>query len=338
MELEDIEIHNAVPVYHAAQGGWELPRYPRVVREAINPTARTVSGKTTGVEARFVVDGPDACLTVRSIGEDARVAIRRGSFFITRHTIPAGTTRRIQLRKAESFHEVAPSVLGAGGWSTDVWRVIFEGQEVILQDIDPLGWAIRPPKAGEKPSLRWLAYGSSITHSDHMGYPLVAAQMLNADVINKGLSGSCHIEREIADWFSTLLFDFATLELGINMRHAFEPSVFEERARYLITRLRKTHPEAPLLLITHFLNRDHHRIAGETLAGNRQAAYDEILRKLAGESKDPHLHLVEGTEILTDFHLLAGDMIHPTQEGNAQMAANLADRIRSIPGLGIDPA
>lgn len=330
MDLKRMEIHNAVPLFNAAQGGWELPRYPRGLREQLNPSARTISGKTSGVEVRFVVDGPDTCVTVRALGGAASFAVRRGSFFVSRHHIPAGSTQRILLRKSEGFAEVDPSILGKGGWSTDVWRLVFEGEDLLLQDVDPLGWPIRPPHACEKPTLSWLAYGSSITNGDHLAYPLIAAQLLNADVMNKGLSGSCHIEPEIADWFGTLDFDVATLELGINMRGHYDPETFRQRLHYMVQRLRETHPLAHLVLITHFLNRDHHRILGHGSHDRHQRAYDEALRDLHKSTDDERLHLIEGTDLLTDFQLLAADMIHPTHEGHAQMAQNLAHRLRPL--------
>lgn len=330
MNLEQIEVHNAVPVFSESQGGWELPRYPRAVRDKINTRARIISGRTTGVEVRFVTDAPQFHVTLRNLGGAASVVVRKGAFWVNRYPVGAGETQRIHVAKPETFNNVAEEALNTGGWSPDVWRIQFDGGEFVLQDIDPLGGSMRPPKPEEKPRLRWLAYGSSITNADEAGYPLVAAQLLPADVMNKGLSGSCHIEKEIADWFATLEFDFATLELGINMRDAFEPEEFEKRARYLLKAIRAHHPQTPLMLITHFLNRDHH-LAGEPgLAAQRQVAFDQVLRQIHSEADDPYLHLIEGTGLLTDFGLLSADMIHPTHEGQAMMAVNLVEQLRTI--------
>jgi lysophospholipase L1-like esterase len=329
LNLESIEIHNAVPVFNESQQGWELPRYPRAVREVINTSARTISGKTTGVELRFVSSGPEFCLTVRTLGDPASITVRKGAFWVQQLDLGPGQTRRVLIRRPGT-NGVRKDILRGGGWSPDVWRIQFDGSDSLLQDIDPLGWEIRPPKAEEKPSLKWLAYGSSITNADDHGYPFVAAQLLHADVLNKGLSGSCHIEPEIADWFAILEFDLATLELGINMRDQFEPEEFEKRARYLVQRLCESHPQAHLVLLTHFLNRDHHPEGEPTRAGQRQQAFDAILRRIHADSRDPHLHLIEGTEILTDFHLLAADMIHPTHEGQAQMGVNLSERLKDV--------
>jgi hypothetical protein len=336
MKLDNIEIHNAVPVFNDSQGGWELPRYPRAVRDAMNTHARTISGRTTGVEVRFVLGGPQFCMTLRNLGGAASVVVRKGAFWAYRFPIGAGETLRILVGSPATLRGVQSQALHAAGWSADVWRIQFDGGDLLLHDIDPLGSSIRPPQPEEKPCLRWLAYGSSITNADEAGYPLVAAQLLPADVMNKGLSGSCHIEPEVADWFSSLTFDFATLELGINMRDSFEPHEFEKRTRYLLKRLRDSHPHTPLVLITHFLNRDHHCAGEPGVAAQRQAAYDAILRKLQQEADDPQLHLIEGTELLTDFGLLSADLIHPTHEGQAQMAANLVRRLRAILGINTD--
>ena len=48
---------------------------------------------------------------------------------------------------------------------------------MVFHGIDAFGADIRPPRADEKPALRWLAYGSSITHSSRNGYPARAASL-----------------------------------------------------------------------------------------------------------------------------------------------------------------
>jgi lysophospholipase L1-like esterase len=154
--------------------------------------------------------------------------------------------------------------------------------------------------------------------------------MLQIDVLNKGLNGSCHVEPEVADWFSTLEFDLATLEIGINMRPNFEPEVFEKRSRYMVETLRNSHPDAILVLITHFLNGAHHLSGAPDDVARRQLAYDTILRQIQQDSNDEKLHLIEGTDLLTTFGLLSADMIHPTHEGHAQMGINLAERLRPL--------
>jgi lysophospholipase L1-like esterase len=331
MQLDLIEIHNAVPE-RAATGGWKLPRYPEPVRAALNTRGRWIAAQNAGVELRFVVDGPECAVTLRNPGEATEVHVYRGSFQMPHLPIGAGQTRRFLLARPAGWGDIEPAALRSGGWDPAVWRLRMDNADLELLEVDPLGSAIRPPLAAEKPALRWLAYGSSITHSFLHGYPQVAARTLHVDVLNKGMSGSCHIEPEAADWLATLDFDFATLELGINMRGAFEPDAFERRARHLVDKLRAARPQAPLVLITHFINREHQCTDASAVALLRQRAFDDALRRIHAGAADPRLHLIEGTEILDDFSLLAADLIHPTHDGHARMGQNLAARLRPLIG------
>jgi len=330
MHLDQIEIHNAVTEFSERFQGWELPRYPQAVRHALNARGRWIAAKTSGVEVRFVAGGPDVQVTLTNPGEAAKVTVRYGSFWHGELKLGAGETRAFLLSRPTGFATVQPDALHSAGWAPGVWRLQMEGDNLVLLDVDPLGQTLRPPNADEKPALRWLAYGSSITNADLLGYPHIAAMTLNVDVLNKGMSGSCHIEPEAVRWLAGLEFDFATLELGVNMRGIFEPDVFEARVRDLLTELRARKPNTPLVLITHFLNRDHHPLGEPGIGARHQLAYDAILRRIHAESTDPNMHLVEGTDILDNFGMLAADMIHPTHEGHARMGQNLAARLKAI--------
>ena len=324
--LDSIEVHNAEPEFHAGPGGWKFPRFDRRTRTGIH--GRNMAAQPTGVELRFVGDGPAASFTLQNHGERASVVLRKGAFFVARYEIASGSTRRFPISGGERLPQVTAEKQQSGGWSHEVWRIQLERGDLLLKELDGGEGDLRPPRAEEKPRLRWLAYGSSITHADLNGYPSVAAQVLPADVLNKGMSGSCHIENRTADYLAAQRFDLATLELGINMRSAFDPTEFERRVVYLLNKLREGRPETPLVLLTHFLNKDHHPVGEPPAEAGKQIAFDEVLRRQHRDRDDPHLHLIEGTELLTDFGLLAADLIHPTHEGQAQMGLRLAERLR----------
>ncbi len=331
---ENIEFHNAAALepLHGLPGLCPV-RIPAAVRHTLNHGARRQGVTATGVELRFVTTAPSVRVAMAAHDENVEVHVYRGGFGHSDHRIAAGQTRVISVGESERFRLVPRKVLEDGALSPDLWRVQISGGTVGFLGLETFGHPVRPPETGEKPALRWLAHGSSITHSWALGYPHHAARRLGVDVLNKGLGGSCHCEETLAAYFAeNETWDFASLELGINMRGQFTPEAFEERARNFVETLRAARPDAPLILITHFLNMEHHPVPGGANAqqAEYQKAFDEILRRIAGERPDEPTHLIEGRDLLTDFDGLTCDLIHPGVFGHIQMGENLARLMRPL--------
>lgn len=306
-------------------------RVPAAVRHRLCGGTRVVSQQSNGVELRFVAPAGKVRLAFAAQDQDVQLHVYRGEFDVSNPTVPAGMQRVITLDPPERFGLTQAAELKSGAFSPDVWRVVISGGVLGFLGLDDFGTPVRPPVAGETPAVRWLAYGSSITQSWAKGYPHQAARRLGVDVLNKGMSGNCHIEPEMADYLAELDWDIATLELGVNMRVRYTPEEFETRARYLLDRLRAAKPDAPLVLITIFRNLDHFPVATPTPpAAESQAAFDRILRQLHQERNDPNLHLLEGLDLLKDFSGLSADLLHPSDYGHQQMGENLANALRPL--------
>lgn len=291
---------------------------------------RQTSQESAGCEIRFVTTSPTIRVYLSGANWDTEVAVFCGDFSHSVHKLEPGHIQCIHLQVPERFSVVDREALTQGAFSPDVWRLMFSRSPVLLHGIDPLGHSLRPPTAEEKPRLKWLAYGSSITHSHWKGYPNQAAWRLGVDVQNKGLSGSCHIEKEAADFLARdCEWDFATLELGINMRNEYEPAEFERRARYLVKTCLEAKPGKPVVLITVYPNfAGHARNPGKEI--EREKAYNDILRTLARETADQGVHLIEGSDVLGDFRHLSADLVHPSEFGHVRMGENLAGLLRPI--------
>lgn len=332
---DSIEFHNAAALepLHGMPGLCPV-RYPQAVRHHLNPSARRTGIRAVGVELRFASSAAAIVLTFAAHDEDVRVRAMRGSFDCAEWTIPAGQIRVLTLIPPERFPLVTPDSLNVGGFSPELWRVRIIGGTVSYLGCESHGAEVRPPAPGETPALRWLAYGSSITHADGaFGYVHQAARILEVDVLNKGLSGSCHIEPEVGSHFATEeQWDFATLELGVNMRGHFTPDVFQARARGLVERLHQNRLGTPLVLITHFHNLQHHPLPSqmEDLTVKRQQAFDEILRQIAAEQAGNGVYLLEGTEILPSLDGLTADLLHPSADGHRLMGARLAEKLHPL--------
>lgn len=330
---DNIEFHNVAELIPLGGVPGLCPlRYPQSIREHLSSMGSLHVANAAGVELRFVTPARFFRITLSALELDLEIHIYRGGFGHSDHRIPAGETKTLMLQAQSNLDQVAREHLQPGPFAPEVWRVGISNGPVRYLGIDIGGAEIRPPRADEKPSLRWLAYGSSITHAFSKGYIHRTAQRLGIDVLNKGLSGSCRCEEAVADTFvRDKSWDIATLELGINMRGEFSEEEFEKRATHLVKTIREGRPEAPVVLITHFANLDHYpkNPDEKSMGGKRQDAYDATLRTLANQG-DPHIHLIEGREILPTLDGLGCDLIHPSEIGHLHMGERLAERLKPL--------
>ncbi|TLS53430.1 lipase [Paenibacillus antri] len=320
--------HNAAELDEGAlPGALQLQRYPRAARHALGERGRWVAEEATGCELRFATDAEHVRVTIFSeAGGD--IAVYKGGLQHSLHRAEAGVVKTLHLERPARMDAVDRGRLLASGFAPEVWRVVFGRLPVALLRVHTFGREVRPPRADEMPTLRWLAYGSSITHG-HGAYPHSyidhAARRLGVDVLNKGLSGSCWCEKEAIDFIASCDdWDFATLELGVNMRERFEPETFERRARYAFERLRARHPKKPLFALTVFPN---FATEAESVSGARERAFNDIVRREVDRLGDERLALIEGGDIAADLGDLTCDLIHPGTYGNVRMGERLAERI-----------
>ncbi|EIQ01795.1 lysophospholipase L1-like esterase [Opitutaceae bacterium TAV1] len=332
-----LEFHNCHP--EPREGGvWQLPRYPANVRHALNERGRMVSMDSCGVELRFVTPAQNIRITLTAEDADVEVQVYRGPFLLATHRLARGVPTALHLTPPERFPEATDAALASGGWSPDVWRIAPGRAACLFHHIETFGHPVRPPAASEKPAITWLAYGSSITHSHHGGYPYHAARLLHWNLLGKGLSGACHIEKEAADYLAAtaaeVKADIVTAELGVNMRGGYTVEEFSRRAAGFVKTMRAVNPDTPLVLITAFTNSAHHSRAPRD-DFERLHGFDAVLRDIASRASavgDSRLHLVEGAEILPDLTLLSADLLHPSPSGHALMGHNLAERLRPLAG------
>jgi lysophospholipase L1-like esterase len=337
MNLENVKLYN-VGALEKVPGLGEngLMRLPEKIRNCLNDRARFVAKDSIGCEVQFVTDAPNIDINVScakpEFAVNGEIRVFKGNFHYQLHELEPGIVYNIRLSPPPSFPSASKNAINEGGFSSDVWRIICgRGANVVIHGIDTHGHDIRPPEVKELPKLNWLAYGSSITNSNLDGYPHFAARKLRVQVQNQGMSGSCQIEKQLVDYYvDKCEWDFATCELGINMRGSFTPKEFEKRASYLIDRFTAT--GRPVLIISLFPNHQSaDRVAqpGEE-ATKREEAYNAILEKLVERKNASNLHFISGREVLDDFTGLSADLLHPCPYGHAIMGTNLAKKLEEI--------
>jgi hypothetical protein len=334
-DFSDVELHNIAELDPTAgYPGPLLRRYPRAIADSLENTA-CVSEDAALSELRFVVvAGRRLALSFTALG-GGDLFVYRGDFVQNHLRPPAGVVIRHLLDfENDPSANLRPEAFAGQTFSRHVWRVVFDGP-TLLHGIDRMGTTIRPPRADEKPTRRWLAYGSTITHgytpvTRQQCYVALTARRLGIEAVNLGLGGSCLCEKAAVDYLASRTdWDFITCELGVNMRAHHEPDVFAQRVRYLVETLTSRHAGKPVVLISPFTTAADLTIE-PTRDSRRTAAYREILSSLATEFSPRAVHLLDGREILPEFGGLNCDFVHPSSIGHALMAENLAARLRSL--------
>jgi lysophospholipase L1-like esterase len=350
MIYQGLELHGVVELEPAAGGGVLLRRFPAAVRERLSPLGRIVAQESAGCELRFVTEAESVRVAVSSLPSplaphelhNQDLFVFKGPFFHSHLRLEPGRVNHLHLTDLggatrQAFLSLKPEVRDTDYFAHHVWRLMFGRYAAVFHELDTYGYPVRPPTAAEVPGRRLLCYGSSITNGAsptlyHLCYVQQAARALRLDVCNLGLSGSCLCEPELADYLAAR-DDWAllTLELGVNMRGGFTPEQFAARSRYLVERLIARHPARPIVLITIFPNGQS--VAAATVASEtqrREVAFNQALRDLVAELRHPHLHLLEGTDLLTDFTGLTRDLIHPGDYGHTELGLRLAAALRGL--------
>jgi len=334
MIWNNVELHNVEAIETKPNGSIRLLRFPKAVMDVFgkenNKYAIEVGRMTTGCEVRFVCEDADVFVTA----EDAEgtVEIFRGDFLVKTQRLQPGISTRLALRSNLSVDKFDLSGVSTK-FATHVWRVVFDHDFCgVLDDVRPFG-AIRPPMASEVPAKKILGYGSSITHGACAGfftnsYIAHTAKHLGADVLCKGMGGSCFCESAVAEYLPQAEWDLAVLELAVNMLGNFPVEVFKERAKKVVAcALQKG---KPVVVISHFTHFKDLPGAENTEIND---AYIAALQQVCQELKCENLHYINGREIVDDVTYLTADLIHPSIFGHAMIGRKLADRIRNELGL-----
>lgn len=339
MLYRNIELHNVSEITKAA-GGIAFYRFPLDVCNNLghkeHKRGRFISKVSTGCEIRFVTDGP-VRIKIMPLNEDGRISIWQGDYYNSAVDIKKGTWASVLIDKNPRFDVIDDVNVPSKRFNYKVWRIAFDSRaEWIYGGIDNMGSDVRPPAADEKPSIKWLAYGSSITHgagavNHHNSYVQRAAIEMGIDVFGCGLGGACLCERVMAEHLSKRGdWDFITMELGINMRGMFTPDEFKERAYYLIDKILTENPGKPVVMITTYPNFADIMEDKNDIAAVRDSAFREILKKKYNNTGNQDLYIIDGDKVLTNFTALSGDLVHPADTGHIEMGHNLADMLKAM--------
>ncbi|MEN9841715.1 MAG: hypothetical protein RL376_1515 [Verrucomicrobiota bacterium] len=331
---DNLAFHNVAELVPAPGGGLHLSRFPRNTWTPIDSAHGDLTIRiSNGSEIRFVTNARRIRLYLRSLHNDAETVHLLGNHIIDRDGhIPANQLHCVQI---ELYHPEAnrtPAAFATGGFAPNVHRLYSTCTTLAYHGMDAMGGDVRPPTADELPKRRWLAYGSSITQGGptYHTYVNAAAQMLEADAINLGMGGSCHIETQIADFIAGRDdWDFASFELGVNMLAPDGDNTrFAEKVNYLLDVVTARQPGKPIFLITIFECGVFYE--KEVSGWQRDALAKNAILHAAAARHPGRVHLIDGRKLIPDFRGFQIDLLHPEPFASARLGIALAEAMRPV--------
>lgn len=209
-----------------------------------------------------------------------------------------------------------------------IYLPLYNGVESLEIGV-PEGAGFQPIAPRSKKPI--VYYGTSIAHGacasrPGMSFSAILGRWFDRPVINLGFSGNGRMDAEVAD----LLAELDACVFVIDCLPNMEADAIAERTEPLVQRLRKSHPETPIVLVedrtyanTPFLpaRRKRH----DTSRAAFRAAYERLV---AGGVKN--LHYVEGETLLGDDGEATTDGSHPSDLGMMRMAEALTPTLKTV--------
>ncbi|MFA9379424.1 MAG: GDSL-type esterase/lipase family protein [Acetanaerobacterium sp.] len=334
MLYKNVELYNIAEI-ETTHDGVRLCRIPSELREKLHDRTQTAAYYGCATEIRFVLDSGNATLRLRrdraeGLNGTGVAEVYYGAFQAPYQINPCYITesgtdiviprpKNLALLREISAREKMP-------YSPDLVRVLlpYDAGNVL---IDITG-DVRPPQPDMVPRKRYLAYGSSITHGGSAVHPsgsyaMQTARQLGADLINLGFAGGARMDAEIARYIAGRSdWDFATLEMGVNVIGEWDAEAFQSRVDEFVGCIAAAHPDKWIFCTDLFLN-DSYWTENE-----RRDAYKRIVREKVRQMNRPKLVYVPGDRLLTRWQGLSSDLLHPSEEGFAEITRNFTDLIR----------
>ncbi len=334
MIWNNVELHNIVEVVSIpGRAGQRLCRIPLDLRAKLNDSAQANSIQTPGAEIRFNLlpgrlAGEDIAVVTLEMAERPAIAeVYSGPFLIDWHVIDTAPTEVVvaSSERQPYLHRIAER--RNLPFDPHLYRVVLPWRPSVR--LHTIEGDVAPPRPVQVPAMRYLAYGSSITHGNNStgamgGYAMRTAQRLGVDLINLGFGGGAHCEAEMADYIASRDdWHFATLELGINLVSWLAADSFAERVDTFISTIAAAHPDKWIFCIDMFpFYMDFDPTA------ERNHAYRAAVREAVERLPHPKLLHLDGRDLLKDMTGLCADVVHPSPSGMEEIAANLTTRIQ----------
>lgn len=283
------------------------------------------AGKASGVRLLLKTDSKSIKLSGQPVGEGYDVS-------------PPGCqidlcidNKIIETQVFDENNEVLFADLPTGNnlielWFSPSYQIILHGIEI---DDDASLETV------EDNRLKWITYGSSITHSVRaaspaMTWPAIVARDMNLNLTSLGYGGQCKVDSMIARIIRDMDADFISLKLGINVHgNDLSPRTFAAAVIGTIAIIREKHTDTPLVVCSPIYSPPREEtpsIIGNTLKDMR----DAVKRAVESFQKrgDKNIYYVDGLKIFgPELIEYLPDELHPDAKGMEFMAENFMNEV-----------
>ncbi len=314
----------------AATAGLWFSRVPDGLRRTLHFRGQIAALAASGAEIRFNLRGPRARVTLQAVQRPAIVEVWQGTFAVDSHVVQTEpTTITVRLPEQQPMLEQVAAEQAQRGeplpFAPALTRLILPWRPAVK--LLGLEGDLEPPRRDQVPRRRYLAYGSSITHGNLSVRPTATyaqrcAQRLGVDLLNMGFGGAAKLEPQMAQWLADRTdWDFATLELGINLVSFVEAAEFERLVDVFVGTIAAVRPDRPLFCIDLFPCRNEIKDPQEV------ARFRSIVAEKVRALRSPAIVHLAGPSLLQGFCGLSADLLHPSPLGMEQIGERLAARI-----------
>ena len=332
MLYKGVELYNVRELLEDERGAARtFTRIPNDLRLKVNGSAQLAALQTAGCEIRFNLKSDLAKIILKNAEDMSTVGlpiveIYQGCFLNAWHIVGVEPTE-ISVELPQNIDELNRLTKKNNlPFDANLTRIILPFRPTVkLIDIEG---HFELPRPEQTPPVKYLAYGSSITHGAWAirptgSYAQKTAQLLGVDLINLGFGGGAYLEREMADYIAGRTdWDIATLEMGINIISSIETDEFARRVDYFVPTITKAHPDKWIFCIDLFTCRFDFE------SDEKIAAFRDVVRDKVEELNVPKLVYISGSDILTSVNGLTADLVHPSPYGMEEIAVNLSKIIR----------
>lgn len=329
MVFENIEFYNVAEIIKK-ETWFEIIRIPEKLKNKLNENLKLRASMAAGCELRFKLKSKKAKIILSAVDNSSFNGICEvyfGNFFgnwyfIDRKPNPI----EIQISIPENIDKLVKIAKETKlPFDPNLVRIVLP--HLISLKILKIEGEFLPPGEQQTPQIKYLAYGSSITHGEESiiptgTYTMRIAQILGIDVINLGFGAGAHLEKEMADYIVERNdWDFAIMELGINMVLDFEPDEFKRRVDYFIEKVASVNKYIFCIDIFPFYM--------DFENGEKQEKFRSIVKDKVKQLNNKKIVYVSGFDVLKDTKGFLLDVVHPSPYGMTEISYNLAEIIKN---------